>query len=171
MDGYCPVTLREKWKWQRGSADFSASHGGLTYHLVSEEAQAQFREDPEAFAPVLSGNDAVIWCDDERLVPGHREHGVTYRDRVFLFSTEQSLRKFGSNPNRYTSSLGFPPRPTISIARLRDKAGLFEIETFVRVLGLPAVTFGFRINVPADTLKAAFSPAEPTAEPNESPSN
>jgi YHS domain-containing protein len=168
LDGYCPVSLVEKHIWIRGTEEFSASHDGLTYHLASEAARTKFLENSERFAPVMSGNDPVIWRDEKRLVPGRREHGVFYRERIYLFSTEESLDKFGRHPDRYAKPRGQAAPVTGSLVHLEPKAGLIEIETSMRVFGVPALSFAFRVNVPADVLRAAeFSDKHPS-EPNSS---
>lgn len=43
--------------------------------------QQRFLADPDRYAPVISGNDAVMTVDYGQTVPGHREHGTFFGNR------------------------------------------------------------------------------------------
>ena len=67
-----------------------------------------FLADPDRYAPVISGNDVVVAADKGQNVPGNREHGVFFGYqasgyRIYLFSSEESLKKFTSNPHPYAT--------------------------------------------------------------------
>jgi thioredoxin-related protein/YHS domain-containing protein len=102
LDRYCPVTLIEKRTWQLGDTRWGARHRGRTYLFVNEEAQKAFLADPDRYSPVLSGNDPVMRLDYNQNVPGKREHGVFYNDRVYLFASEETFQRFDQNRARYT---------------------------------------------------------------------
>jgi protein disulfide-isomerase len=102
LDRYCPVTLVEKRVWQQGDERFGAIHRGRTYLFTSEEAQKAFLADPDRYSPVLSGNDPVMRLDHNQDVPGKREHGAFYNDRIYLFASEATFQRFDQNPTRYT---------------------------------------------------------------------
>jgi protein disulfide-isomerase len=103
MDGYCPVTLCEKQQWALGDHRWGAIHRGRTYLFTGQEEQRRFLADPDRYAPVISGNDAVLAIDQGQTAPGMREHGVYFGNRVYLFSSEASLEKFSKNPNVYAN--------------------------------------------------------------------
>jgi len=103
MDGYCPVTLCEKQQWALGDRRWGAIHRGRTYLFTGQEEQRRFLADPDRYAPVISGNDAVLAIDQGQTAPGMREHGVYFGNRVYLFSSEASLEKFSKNPNIYAN--------------------------------------------------------------------
>jgi hypothetical protein len=39
--------------------------------------------------------------DEQRKSDGRREHGLTYRGRIWLFDSEETLMKYWSNRDRY----------------------------------------------------------------------
>jgi YHS domain-containing protein/thioredoxin-like negative regulator of GroEL len=102
LDGYCPVTLWEKRVWQSGTKEFGAIHRGRTYLFANEEAQKKFLANPDRYSPVLSGNDPVLRVDRNQEVPGKREHGAFYGDRIYLFASEETFQQFDRDPVRYT---------------------------------------------------------------------
>ena len=105
LDGYCCVTLVERKKWAKGDVRFGAIHRGRVYKFVSQEAQQRFLANPDAFSPVIQGNDPVLALDGRQVVPGTREHGLFYQGRIYLFSTEDSLKRFQATPNRYAAEV------------------------------------------------------------------
>ena len=89
-------------------------HRGRTYLFVDAEKAARFFQDPDRYAPVLSGQDVVLAVDEGRYVPGQREHGAFFGHRVYLFSSEETLQHFENHPNRYADAavrLAFQPVP------------------------------------------------------------
>jgi YHS domain-containing protein/thioredoxin-related protein len=103
LDGYCPVQLSEKIVWALGNRAWGARHRGRTYLFTGPEQQQRFLVNPDRFAPVLSGNDLVIAIEQGQTIPGYRQHGVFFGDRVYLFANESSLDKFSKNPNHYVN--------------------------------------------------------------------
>lgn len=101
MDGYCPVTLVEKRLWRKGDVRFGAVHRGRTYLFGTEEAQQKFLADPDRFAPVLSGLDAVQYGSNGRAIEGKRDFGVVYRNQVYLFENAASRDAFEKAPDRF----------------------------------------------------------------------
>jgi len=105
MDGFCPVTLLQKKAWSQGDRRWGAIHRGRTYLFAGPEQQQQFLADPDRYSPTLSGDDPVVALEGRLAVAGRREHGVTYQQRIYLFSSEESLKRFWENPNRYASEV------------------------------------------------------------------
>lgn len=105
FDGHCPVTLKTSNKWEKGNPQFGAIHRGRTYLFVGRQQQQQFMARPDEFSPVLSGNDAVEFVDNGRLVPGSRHHGLEYDGLMYLFVSEESLQKFARMPKPYAISV------------------------------------------------------------------
>jgi YHS domain-containing protein len=103
LDGFCPVTLVEKRAWSAGNVAFGAVHRGRTYLFVGPEQVQKFLANPDAYAPVLSGNDPVLALDNQVSVPGRREYGVFSGSRIYLFANEESRNRFQQNPNRYAA--------------------------------------------------------------------
>ncbi len=105
LDGFCPVSLYEKQQWLPGDRRWGAIHRGRTYLFTGPEEQRRFFTDPDRFAPVGSGNDVVLAAEQGRAVPGMRKHGVFFGNRIYLFSSEESLAKFAEKPEAYANQV------------------------------------------------------------------
>jgi thiol-disulfide isomerase/thioredoxin/YHS domain-containing protein len=103
MDGFCPVALIQKKRWVLGDVRYGVRHQGRTYLFSGAEEQKQFLANPGAFAPVMSGDDPVLALDQRQSVPGRREFGAFFGNRVYLFSSEASFEQFKRNPNFYAA--------------------------------------------------------------------
>ena len=103
LDGYCPVSLREKQAWVLGDVRFGMQHHGRTYLFAGPEEMQRFQANPDRFSPVMRGDDPVLALDQGQTVPGSRMYGVSYADHVYLFCSEQTLQTFQQNPNRYAA--------------------------------------------------------------------
>lgn len=113
MDGYCPVRLVEKQVWTLGDRRYGVIHRGRTYLFAGPEEQSRFFVNPDQFSPVLSGSDVVVALEQGQMVPGTREHGLFYGNKIFLFSSEETLDKFLRNPQQYSSAAQQAFRPTV----------------------------------------------------------
>jgi protein disulfide-isomerase len=105
FEGYCPVTMRNEWRWAAGNPQFGAIHRGRTYWFIGAAQQQQFLANPDFYAPALSGIDPVMAIDHRQQVPGRREHSIDYDNLFYLFANEASLQQFTANPERYASSV------------------------------------------------------------------
>jgi YHS domain-containing protein len=104
LDGHCPVTLVEREQWQKADPQWGAEHRGRIYLFANQAAQQQFLANPDRYSPVLSGYDLVRYAETGQLVPGRRQHGVSFEDRVYLFADEAALQRFWQSPQRYASA-------------------------------------------------------------------
>jgi thioredoxin-related protein len=104
LDGYCPVRLVENRQWVFGDRRWGVIHRGRTYLFSGPEEKDRFFADPDRYAPALSGNDVVLAVDRGQFVPGMREYGVFFNDKIFLFSDKASLDRFGQEPARYADA-------------------------------------------------------------------
>jgi YHS domain-containing protein/thiol-disulfide isomerase/thioredoxin len=105
FDGYCPVSMRNHWKWVAGDARWGVVHRGRTYWFASQTEQQQFWTDPDRYSPALSGMDPVMAVDHQQQVPGKREHSIDYDNLFYMFSSEATLAQFTANPERYAVSV------------------------------------------------------------------
>lgn len=105
LDGFCPVSIQQAGKWIKGDRQFGAVHRGRTYLFVSVQEQEKFLADPDAFSPILSGVDPVIFAESGKLVEGKRSLGVALpvggRSEMYLFATAESRDRFEKNPKQY----------------------------------------------------------------------
>jgi len=102
LEGYCPVTLIKEGSWTKGDKRFGVIHRGRLYLFATEAAKHAFWQDPDRFAPILSGNDPVKFAESGQVAPGSRKHGVFFRDQIYLFVSEESLERFWNSPQRYS---------------------------------------------------------------------
>ncbi len=105
FDGFCPVSLNFANKWIAGDTKFGAVHRGRTYLFVGESERQQFLASPDAFSPVFSGMDPVLMLDEKQAIEGSRKFGYKYRDAFHLFSSQATMERFASNPDRYTAGI------------------------------------------------------------------
>jgi len=105
LDGYCPVQLMERERWVRGNPKWGVRHEGRTYLFAGPEEQSRFYADPDRYAPVLCGDDVVIMIEQGQRIPGRREYGGWFQNRVYLFSSEATFQKFFSDPHRYADAV------------------------------------------------------------------
>lgn len=108
LSGFCAVNLVEEpndaQKWAKGDRRWGAIHRGRLYLFTGQEQQQRFLAAPDRYAPVLSGADVVNYVDEGRVVQGAIETGVFYGGRIFLFQSEENLRRFWTNPDHYSRS-------------------------------------------------------------------
>lgn len=119
LDGYCPVTLVEHQRWQPGAADCTATYEGRQYRFAGPECRTAFLASPARFAPVAAGSDVVLAQDRGVRQPGQRALGVFYRNRVYLFASRESMRRFWNHPQRYA---------TVSVTLAQGKAPAVPID-------------------------------------------
>jgi len=105
FDGYCPVSMRNSWKWVAGNPQFGIVHLGRTYWFAGPEEQKQFWTDPARYAPALSGMDPVLAIDHKQQIPGKREHSIDYDGLFYMFASEATLQQFTANPQRYAANV------------------------------------------------------------------
>ena len=105
LDGYCPVQLAEKKRWVVGNRRWGLRHEGRTYLFAGPDEQRRFNENPDGYAPVMSGNDVVLLVNGGQSTAGRRECGAWFMGRMFLFSDETSFQKFEANPDYYATAV------------------------------------------------------------------
>jgi YHS domain-containing protein len=99
LKGFCPVTLRDERDLKDGRLAFAASYHGENYYLASAEAQAAFERNPAKYAPAAHGYDLALAAITGELREGSLDHAVWYRDRLYLFTSSESLKTFAAAPS------------------------------------------------------------------------
>jgi YHS domain-containing protein/thiol-disulfide isomerase/thioredoxin len=105
FDGYCPVSMRNQWKWVPGNPQYGIVHLGRTYWFAGPEEQKQFWTDPTRYAPAMSGNDPVMAIDHQQQIEGKREHSLDYDGLFYMFASEATLQQFAANPAKYAAGV------------------------------------------------------------------
>ncbi|MFM7251156.1 MAG: thioredoxin family protein [Planctomycetaceae bacterium] len=111
LEGYCAVTLVEKGQWVEGRAKWGVRHRGRTYLCAGPDEQRSFLANPDRFAPGLSGDDPVLAIDGGKRVGGQRQYGVSYRSRIYLFSSPDTQAAFRVDPQKYAQRVQMAEQP------------------------------------------------------------
>lgn len=106
MDGYCPVELITNERWVPGDPGLTATYQGRTYLFSGRTQRQLFLSDPRSYTPRYSGHDPVLAVDGKRHVLGQTDYCVTYKGRLYLFSSSVTLTRFRDNPQRYAKADG-----------------------------------------------------------------
>lgn len=101
FDGYCAVTMKDKWQWVKGDTKWGAIHRGRTYLFTDEASRDKFLAGPDMYSPALSGSDPVLAVDSRQSIPGTRQYALEYEGKFYFFSSEQTLNKFWTNADGY----------------------------------------------------------------------
>ncbi len=105
FQGYCPVTMKGKWEWKKGDVRWGAVHRGRTYLFVGAAQRDAFLATPDKYSPALSGIDPVLAIDQNKIESGFRKFAVEYRDQFYMFSSEETLRQFWTNADKYANGV------------------------------------------------------------------
>jgi YHS domain-containing protein len=102
--GFCPVALRDQRELINSKSKFKAIFESRIYYFSTSEARDKFENDPKHYAPVHGGKDLVMLRDDEKKVQGSLDHAVWFRDRLYLFSSSDSIKTFIKTKKKYTKN-------------------------------------------------------------------
>ncbi len=111
IEGFCPVVLVERRQWVPGDRRWGAFHRGTLYLFAGPQERDRFMLEPDRFAPVNDGKDVVASIEQGKSIPGRREHGVFFQDRVYLFANEASLDRFSRAADHYAEAVLQTNRP------------------------------------------------------------
>lgn len=101
LDGFSPVALQRTRSWVPGNSQFAWEHQGITYFMTNEQELADFKLNPDQYAPKLLGCDPVVLWDTTKAVTGSTQHAAFFDDSLFLFVSRESRDRFKENPKRY----------------------------------------------------------------------
>jgi len=102
LKGFCPVALRDSRDLIDAEPQFKAEFEGRTYNFSSAEALKKFESNPKMYAPANAGID-VVAALEEADIEGTLDHAVWYKNRLFLFSSQQTLDQFSIAPSVYVA--------------------------------------------------------------------
>lgn len=105
LDGYCAVSLVQNGKWDKADTRWGAIHRGRTYLFTGPTEQKTFLDNPDKFAPALAGYDPVQFLGQGKKLNGKRQHGVFYRNQIYLFTDENNLQAFQKSPRHYAQAV------------------------------------------------------------------
>jgi YHS domain-containing protein len=102
--GYCVVTLKNHREWTPGDTRVGGVFDGRQYYFATPRERDVFAAAPETYAPALRGDCIVTFAGGGERVAGRPEMALTYDGRIYFFSSEQALREFRADPQRYAAA-------------------------------------------------------------------
>ncbi|QDT66151.1 hypothetical protein [Calycomorphotria hydatis] len=99
--GFCPVELRDNRNLIDALPEFVSVYQARTYEFSSAAAKARFEANPERYAPINGGHDVVLTAAGELDTEGSLRNAVWYKDRLYMFRTNQTLNEFNQEPGRF----------------------------------------------------------------------
>ena len=99
----CLVALCEERRLVNAPEEFAVEHQGQTYQFSSPDAAARFKANPDGYIPAAGGLDVVAVRRGSEVVSGSLDYAVWYRDRLYLFSSQQHKNEFRASPRKFVS--------------------------------------------------------------------
>lgn len=99
--GFCPVVLRDERDVVDALPAFHSEFQGKTWYFSSAEAKFAFDQAPQKYVPAVHGKDVVLKSQGKGTVAGSLEHAVWFRDRLYFFSSAETLKTFVKQPKKY----------------------------------------------------------------------
>ena len=123
LRGKCPVSLLTQGKWINGNPQWGCVHRNQVYIFSSEVNLNRFKDNPEAFSPILAGFDPVVFHETGKLTTGLLNHGVFMGEapnqRIILFSDTQTRTRFQKSPKQFLETVRQAMEQTDSMNHFR----------------------------------------------------
>jgi YHS domain-containing protein len=129
MSGYCPVTIRTQNIWRRGKVKFKHTFDGKVYFLAGPEELSAFEANPMLYAPVLGGDSVVALSTDFQRASGSVFHAFIFKERLYLFVSEEERRTFRANPTLFENA-DLAAHGICMVSRVDDKQEIDGREEF-----------------------------------------
>ena len=101
LEGYCPVCIVAKKKWEKGDSRIASTYDGVTYHFPSKAIQKTFDANPVKFVPALNGDCIVCYEKMEKRVAGSIRHAALHKGRLYLFPSAKEKAMFSKNTRMF----------------------------------------------------------------------
>jgi len=85
LDGYSPVSYFQRDKAEKGSADYTAMHQGVRYHLTDAEQLEMFNADPVRYVPAHGGWCSLMLSGSGNLTPANPHSYKIVDGQLLLF--------------------------------------------------------------------------------------
>ena len=123
LRGKCPVSLLTQGKWINGDPKWGCVHRNQVYIFGTEANLKLFKENPEAYSPILAGFDPVVFHESGKLKTGLLNHGVFMGEvpnqRIILFSDAQTRARFQKSPKQFLETVRQAMEQTDSLNQFR----------------------------------------------------
>lgn len=93
LGGYCPVAYKAMSKAVKGSADFSSTHEGHTYHFVNAKAKGMFDGDKAGYTPIYDNYCATGVAKGMKIVSDPTQFTV-FEGKTYVFSSAEAKSMF-----------------------------------------------------------------------------
>jgi YHS domain-containing protein len=97
LQEYDPVALA-KGKEIKGDAKLSVTLGKFKYLFVNEENKSSFEKDPKRYEIQLEGECPVVAG-----AQGNPNLFIVYKEKIYIFATEDCLAQFKADPKSYVN--------------------------------------------------------------------
>lgn len=101
LQGFCPVTLIDSDRLQKGHPGVSQKYDGVEYRFTNRAARRAFNANPQRYLPVLGGDCVVCYDEAQIRVAGRLEFASLHKGRLYLFPSRQWKQKFDAAPQKY----------------------------------------------------------------------
>lgn len=101
LDGYSPVGVKRLKTWVKGRPEYSMNYQGVLYYMSDANELAQFRADPNLYAPQLLGCDPVEFTMTREAHQGSVQYAALFDGKLYLFGSIDSRNRFKVDPDRY----------------------------------------------------------------------
>ena len=123
LRGKCSVSLLTQGKWINGNPKWGCVHRNQVYIFGTEANLKLFKENPEAYSPILAGFDPVVFHESGKLKTGLLNHGVFMGEvpnqRIILFSDAQTRARFQKSPKQFLETVRQAMEQTDSLNQFR----------------------------------------------------
>jgi thiol-disulfide isomerase/thioredoxin len=123
LRGKCSVSLLTQGKWINGDPKWGCVHRNQVYIFGTEANLKLFKENPEAYSPILAGFDPVVFHESGKLKTGLLNHGVFMGEvpnqRIILFSDAQTCARFQKSPKQFLETVRQAMEQTDSLNQFR----------------------------------------------------
>jgi Flp pilus assembly protein TadD/YHS domain-containing protein len=99
--GFCLVTLYEERRLVDAQSEFAVVYQGQSYQFASSDAAERFQMEPNRYVPAAGGLDVVAVLRGSDVIPGSLDYAVWYRDRLYMFSSQQHKNEFRASPRKF----------------------------------------------------------------------
>lgn len=101
LGGYSCVRVIQSRAWVKGDREFASMYRGVRYRFANQTELNQFIKFPQRYVPALQGDCLVSWVQDSAMVPGSTQFAAIYRNRIYLFSSQERKLEFMQAPEKF----------------------------------------------------------------------
>jgi YHS domain-containing protein len=101
MNSYCPVTILDDGKWEKGNTRLQTTYDNRIYYFSNNTAKQKFDANPPKYIPALGGDCIVCIVNVNQRIAGSVFYSVRHKNRLYLFPQNKSKKLFTDNPEKF----------------------------------------------------------------------